>query len=73
MRNIFTVHPSTVNETYALHFHFAYRIGVKLVFAGLACIVHSVFPFVFKSTASRTVQEINELMEIRNSKRIVQE
>lgn len=69
IKNPFTAHPNSVNETYLVHFKFAIRIGVRMILAGFACSIHSVFPFLFKTTASRTVKEINELMIMRVSKR----
>ncbi len=69
MKNPFTEHPRSVNETYLIHLKFASKIGLRLVLAGFACMIHSVFPFMFKTVASRTVREINELMIMRTSRR----
>lgn len=54
----FTAHPASVDETYGEHFLFASRFGLKLIGAGMAACLHGLLPFVFKTTASRTVQEM---------------
>ncbi len=54
----FTDHPASVNETFGEHFVFAERFGLKLIGAGLAACLHGILPFAFKTTASRTVQEM---------------
>jgi hypothetical protein len=59
MTNLFTAHPASVGQTYGEHFAFALAFGVRMVLGGLAAIVHAVFPFVFITTASRTVDELN--------------
>ena len=59
MTNLFTAHPASVGQTYGEHFAFALAFGARMVLGGLAAIVHAVFPFVFITTASRTVDELN--------------
>ena len=54
----FTDHPASVNETFGEHFVFAERFGLKLIAAGLAACIHGILPFAFKTTASRTVQDM---------------
>lgn len=54
MTNPFTQHPHSVGETYLQHMYFAQRFGFKLIFGGIAAIIHSIFPFVFQKTASST-------------------
>ena len=34
--------------------------GFKMVFAGLACIIHAIFPFLFESAASDCAKDINK-------------
>jgi hypothetical protein len=51
----FTRHPATVGETYGEHLSFASGIGSRLILAGLACLVHGFFPFLFERTGSRTI------------------
>jgi hypothetical protein len=61
MNNLFTVHPSAVGETYAEHGRFALRFGARMTMGGLAAMVHAVFPFLFVTTASRALDELNAL------------
>jgi hypothetical protein len=65
VKTIFTRHPNSAGQTYWQHFLFAGLNGLRLVYAGLACIVHSIFPFVFMDTASQVVQNISEQMAAR--------
>ncbi len=51
----FTDHPASVDETYGEHLLFAGRFGTTLILAGLAALLHGLFPFLFERTASRTV------------------
>jgi hypothetical protein len=59
--NPFTAHPASVGETYLEHLRFAAGFGVRMTLGGLAAIVHSVFPFLFITTASRALDELNAL------------
>jgi len=61
MTNLFTAHPASVGETYGQHFCFALGFGVRMMLGGLAAAVHAVFPFLFVTTASRTLDELNAL------------
>jgi hypothetical protein len=66
MLNPFTAHPASVGETYSHHMRFACRFGVRMLLGGAAAVVHSMFPFLFVTTASR----INdELVQIRAASR----
>lgn len=65
MKKLFTSHPKSIGETYTQHLQIASISGVKLVIAGFACIVHSIFPFLFVHTASKTVKEIHNAMAAR--------
>jgi len=55
----FTRHPATVGETYSEHFAFATGVGGRMVIAGLACMVHGIFPFLFERTGSRTILDLH--------------
>src|SRR6202158_982156 len=61
MTNLFTVHPSSVGETYAQHGRFALLFGARMTMGGLAAMVHALFPFLFVTTASRALDELNAL------------
>lgn len=62
----FTHHHHSVNETYVQHLLFASWCGLRLLFAGAACCIHSVFPFLFIQTASKTLEKVQQdMMERR--------
>ena len=65
--NLFTKHPTEVGETYGEHFRNASGFGLKMIGAGLACLVHAVLPFLFERSGSRTVEELHR----RLSRRVV--
>ena len=62
MKNLFTDHPTTVGETYTQHFAHAGGFGVRMVFAGLACIIHAVLPFLFVKTGSNALTVLHDRM-----------
>ena len=61
MRNPFTIHPASVGETYGRHFRFALLFGARMAIGGLAAMVHALLPFLFVTTASRALDELNAL------------
>lgn len=64
MKNIFTDHPESIGETYWQHFFFASLFGIKMVAAGLACLVHAIFPMFFVKTGSNIlISLINHFVE----------
>jgi uncharacterized membrane protein len=58
----FTEHPASVGESYGEHLGRALYFGLRMVFAGIACLVHGVLPFVFMRTGSRAITELNDRM-----------
>lgn len=58
MKNIFTDHPKSVGETYLQHFFFATRFGFHMITGGLACLLHAIFPFMFKRTGSNKLLQM---------------
>jgi hypothetical protein len=63
--NPFTEHPAAVGETYLAHLRTAAGFGFQMVFAGLACLVHALLPFLFVSTASDCICRLHERMQAR--------
>ena len=63
--NPFTKHPKSVNETYFEHMKCAFKFFYTLLGLSLAALVHSVFPFLFQTTASRGVKKLNDCMKDR--------
>lgn len=58
----FTGHPASVGESYTEHLARAVCFGARMVFAGIACVVHGVLPFLFVRTGSRAIAELNDRM-----------
>lgn len=59
LKRAFTEHPASVDESYGQHLGVAGWYGMKMVGAGLACLVHAVFPFLFVSTGSATINRLH--------------
>jgi len=55
---LFNDHPRSLGMTWASHGAGAAIIGVRLVGAGIACLIHSIVPAWFTQTAGRTVTDI---------------
>ena len=55
----FTRHPAAVGESYGEHLVFASGVGGRLMLAGIACLLHGVFPFLFERTGSRTIIDLH--------------
>jgi hypothetical protein len=62
LSSLFTEHPASVGETYSEHLVRASSFGWRMVFAGFACMLHGILPFLFVRTGSRTIAELNEQM-----------
>ena len=60
-------HPREIGETYAEHAGHALFIGLKMIVAGVACLVHALLPGLFIRTASNTVDDIQKLMTRRST------
>jgi hypothetical protein len=58
----FSEHPASVGESYGEHMAHAACFGTRMVLAGVACLLHAVFPFLFERTGSRAIAELNERM-----------
>jgi len=76
MKNIFTEHPKTINETYFQHFKFAISFGFNMIIGGLACSIHAIFPFLFEKTGShfliKMMYNFVERMQSIEDQRIVE-
>lgn len=60
----FTEHPASVGESYGEHLGRALCFGTRMIFAGIACLVHAVLPFLFVRTGSQAINELNERMVV---------
>jgi hypothetical protein len=62
---LFTKHPHATGETYIEHQRFAASVGLKLLGAGAAAVIHGVCPFLFVSTAGRCVDTLHGILQSR--------
>lgn len=53
-------HLSEAGMSYGAHLRRATRVGTRMLTAGGACLVHGVFPGVFRTTATNTITRLNE-------------
>ena len=65
----FRAHPATVGETYVEHFGVASSFGFTLLRAGLACLIHGVFPFLFTTTGRRAIEDLHRRMVTHRDRR----
>ena len=66
----FTEHPASVGESYGEHLFRAMYFGTRMLFAGIACLVHGVLPFLFVRTGSRAIAELNDRMVVNRRVRL---
>lgn len=57
--HIFVTHPQSVNETYFEHLRFAGWFAMRLLAAGGAALIHSIFPCLFEKTASHMIKDMH--------------
>ena len=57
--NPFTDHPATVGESYTEHFHVATHVGLRMIAGGIGAVLHGIFPFLCKTTGSRTIEALH--------------
>jgi hypothetical protein len=65
----FRAHPATVGETYVEHFGVASSFGFTLIRAGLACLIHGFFPFLFTTTGRRAIEDLHRRMVTHRDRR----
>ncbi len=65
---IFTEHPRAVGESYGTHARHAAGFGLTMVLGGLACLVHAILPFLFVTTGSRVIRDLNARMGPRSAR-----
>lgn len=62
LAQMFLDHPASVGETYLEHLASAGRFGGRMLLAGIACLLHGVFPFLCVTTGSKIVRQMHETM-----------
>lgn len=64
---LFREHPQSLGMSWASHGAGALAIGVRMIGAGTACIVHAAVPAWFAQTAGRTVSDLHDHMSKRKA------
>ena len=64
---MFRDHPRSLGMSWAGHASGAAAIGIKMIGAGVACIVHALVPVLFTETAGRTVVDLHAHMTQRKA------
>lgn len=62
MKNLFTDHPNSVNETYGQHMAMSASFGLAMLCGAFAALVHAVFPFLFEKTGSEIITRLHDRM-----------
>ncbi len=62
MIRLFKSHPQEVGESYVEHLGQASSFGWCMIINGFACLVHGVFPFIFKKTGSEAITALHDRM-----------
>ena len=62
MKRLFTEHPASVGETYAQHMGSAFGFAGAMFVASLACFLHGICPWLFRTTGSRTIAMLHDRM-----------
>ena len=73
---LFTDHPTSLSESYSEHLVCAFSFATRMIIAGFACLIHSIFPFLFVNKGSSTIESLHVEMSDRSnneSKSTVQE
>lgn len=70
MRKLFRMHPQSIGETYVQHLLEAAYCGLIMLFSGVICIIHAIFPFLFITTASKRIVYLVQRFESRHNKRL---
>ena len=62
MKNLFTDHPATVDETYVEHMGAALSFAGPLFIAAFCCLAHALLPFMFEKAGSKIVTRLHDRM-----------
>jgi len=69
LKRAFTEHPASVGESYFEHMGMALSFSTKMVGAGLACMVHAIFPFLFVRTGRTCIEDLHHRMVTHRDRR----
>jgi hypothetical protein len=66
---LFLEHPRSLDMSWAGHGAGAVKVGLQLIGAGIAALIHAVVPGIFGETASTTVIRMHDHIQKLNAKR----
>ncbi|MDH4022757.1 MAG: DUF6356 family protein [Gammaproteobacteria bacterium] len=66
--SLFTEHPASVGETYGQHLVSAAGFSVRMIGAGIACLIHALLPFLFVRTGSNTIARLHDRMLVNRAR-----
>jgi hypothetical protein len=72
IKNLFLEHPASVGESYFAHLRAACSFAARMIFGGLACFIHGVFPFLCVKTGSVIITDLNQSMVTHREKKVPQ-
>ena len=70
LKQLFSEHPKSVNETYIQHFFTSMSFSMKLFKAATACFIHALVPGLCIKTGSKAITELHVKMvtfRVKNS------
>jgi len=68
LRRLFTEHPASVGETYLQHLCAATGFATRMMFGGIACFLHALFPFAFRRTGSECIEQLHDRMVLNRNR-----
>lgn len=68
IKRAFTEHPASVGESYFEHMGAALSFSGRMIFGGLACMIHAFFPFLFVCTGRECITKLHERMVLHRAK-----
>lgn len=66
--NWYNRHLDEADESYLAHMVFTMKTAMRLCYAGVALVIHGVFPFLCVTTASRTLANVNAELQERKAR-----
>lgn len=64
----FSDHPAAVGESYLGHLLQASGFGLRMLWAGIACILHGLLPFLFVTTGSDAIKALHAELSARRTR-----
>ena len=68
IQRLFREHPESVGESYLEHLSQASYFGMRMLVAGLACLVHAILPCLFKTAGRTAISELHAKMVVHRTK-----